>query len=121
MPKHTPAPDEQAAIDLLHARGYEVLRARSAAALRERVRVAEALRDCEIEHRESTTRWAHTAFDEQRRLSDRCNELVEFALRHGATIEDLAAFNDEMARRRAGAARTETARTEAASTETAGA
>lgn len=96
MAKHIPAPDEQAAIDLLASRGYTTLRTGSYSRLHERVRVAEALRDAARDDAESSRRWAYNCLDEERRLRDRVEELVGFAYEHGATFEDLIAFNDRL-------------------------
>jgi hypothetical protein len=43
----------------------------------------------EKEHNESTRRWALEAFDQQRRLSDRCTYLYGLAVKHGATHDEL--------------------------------
>jgi hypothetical protein len=54
-----------------------------------RARDAERRLEFEKEANESTTRWAHKAFEEERRLRDRCVELYGLAARHGATDEEL--------------------------------
>jgi len=54
-----------------------------------RARDAERRLEFEKEHNESTTRWAHRAFDEQNRLADRCTFLYGEAMARGATHEDL--------------------------------
>lgn len=73
----------------LQAAGYVVLRSKSYRQAQERQRIAEALKQCAEEDRESTRRWAEGAFDEQRRLSDRLTFVYGVARAHGATEKDL--------------------------------
>lgn len=105
MSRHVPAPDEQAAIDLLAARGYTVLRTKSYQHLLNRAQLAERQVAWEKENNASIHAWADRLGDDVRRLRDRCDDLVAFAYEHGATFEDLKAFNarSEAARERADA------------------
>lgn len=91
MPRYAPTPEELAAIDLLTLAGYAVVRQRTHDALRERVRVAEALRDMEIDRRLSVERWAHRCLDEERRLSRRLDEVCTTAAALGVPITDINA------------------------------
>jgi hypothetical protein len=54
-----------------------------------RARDAERCLEFEKEHDVRTREWAHRAFDDQRRLSDRCTYLYGLAVKHGATDEEL--------------------------------
>ncbi len=94
MARHVPTPEEQAAIDLLTLAGYAVIRQRSYDALRERVRVAEALQQAEAEHRQGTERWAHRECDERRRMTDRLNAVCTAAAALGVPITDINAALD---------------------------
>ena len=89
MPRYLPSEQEQAAIDLLHLAGYTTLRQASYDRLLERVRIAEALRDAEVDRREGTTLWAHEALVEQRRLSNRLNEVCFAAAALGVPIDKI--------------------------------
>jgi hypothetical protein len=82
---------------MLESRGYVVLREKSYRQAQERQRVAEALRKLEEEHNVHTREWAHRAFDEMRRLSDRCTYLYGLAARHGATESELAQYDATVA------------------------
>lgn len=93
--------DVAAARAILEASGHVVLKDRSHRHLLGRIHVAESQRDAAVETAASTERWAHRLFDEQRRLSDRVNDIVAFAYEHGATIEDLIEFNARIDRTRA--------------------
>lgn len=93
-------PAQQEAVDLLTESGFAVLRAASLNRLRERARVAEALHAAEVEHLQRAQAWGERGYQEQQGLRDRIDDLVEFALRHGATIDDLAAFNEHLRQRR---------------------
>lgn len=93
MSRYQPSSAEQEAIDLLRLAGYTVVRQRTYSDLLERVRVAECYRDMEIDRRKSAEAWAIRECDEQRRLTDRLNEVIGFAYEHGATYDDLARFN----------------------------
>lgn len=73
----------------LEAHGYVVLRAKSYRAAQERQHIAQALLASEERHNEGTRAWAQQAFDEQRRLSERCTYLYGLAARLGATDDDL--------------------------------
>lgn len=89
------------AIARLTAAGYKVVRQQSYDALLRRAQRAEwALAD-QREQNAATQAWAERAFDEQDALRARCDDLVEFALRHGASVDDLARFNDALHARRA--------------------
>lgn len=70
--------------------GDVILRARSYFAGQERHRIADALLKSEIEHAEHVRGWALEAFNEQRRLGDRCTYLYGLAASLGATPEQLA-------------------------------
>lgn len=54
-----------------------------------RARDAERMLEFEAEHAKRTTAWAHRAFDEQRRLSDRLTFVYGKAKEHGATDDEL--------------------------------
>jgi hypothetical protein len=54
-----------------------------------RASYAERRLEFEKEHNESTRQWANKAFDEERRLRDRCVELYGLAARYGATDDEL--------------------------------
>lgn len=54
-----------------------------------RARDAERMGEYEKEHNKHTLAWAKDAFDEQRRLGDRCTQLYVLAARLGATDEQL--------------------------------
>ena len=89
MGKYVPTADQQAAIDVLRLAGYSVIRQRTYARLLERVRVAEALREAERDHRKDSQEWARRECDEQRRLSDRLTYVYGVARAHGASVDDL--------------------------------
>ena len=91
MARYVPSADEQAAIDLLTLAGYAVVRQRTYDALHERVRVAEALRQAEADHRDSGVQWAHRCLDEQNRLDRRLNEVCTAAAALGVPIRDINA------------------------------
>ena len=55
-----------------------------------RARDAERRLESEARFTANTTAWAHRAFDEQRRLGDRCTYLYGVARALGATHEELA-------------------------------
>lgn len=74
----------------LEARGFTGLRPESVRRIHERRRIAESLLACQEEHNEHTRAWAHQAFAEQRRLSDRLTFVYGVARAHGATIEELS-------------------------------
>lgn len=93
MSRYVPSPEERAAIDLLRLAGYAVVRQRTYDNLGERVRVAEVMYAYEKDCSEGTRRWADKAFDEQRRLSDRLNEVCFTAASQGVTIQ---AINDAL-------------------------
>jgi uncharacterized protein HemY len=78
-----------AAIDLLKAEGYVVLRERSYQRARERQRVAEALRDAAERDAERAHVWARNCLNDERRLRDRCTFLYGVARAHGATEDEL--------------------------------
>lgn len=94
MSRYVATETEQAAIDLLTLAGYAVVRQRTYDQLRERVRYAEQLRAWESERREHTSKWAHDALDEQRRLADRLNRVVASAASLGVSITDINAALD---------------------------
>ena len=100
MPRYVPSPAEQAAIDLLRARGFAVMRDSTLKRLHERITTAEVRAEMASDNAASARAWATAAIDEQRRLSDRCTELVSFAYAHGATIDDLTEFNARAANAR---------------------
>ena len=74
---------------LLKADGFVVLRQKSYRQAQERQRVAEVRMACAEREMESTTRWAHKAFDEQARLAERCGFLYGQAMARGATADEL--------------------------------
>jgi hypothetical protein len=84
------------ALQVVHGDGWKTVREKSYYQAQERQRVAEALRKLEQEHNEHTRAWANRAFDETRRLSDRCTYLYGLAASLGATPEQLrgVALND---------------------------
>lgn len=84
-----PSDEIEAAKSLLRAHGFVVLREKSYHQAQERQRVAEALRQNEVEHAESTRAWAHRAFDSQRESWDRTTYLYGLAASLGATDEQL--------------------------------
>jgi len=57
--------------------------------LHARISMLEMQVDFEKRHNAHTTAWAHEAFDEQRRLSERCTFLYGKAIEHGATQREL--------------------------------
>lgn len=73
-------------IESLTLAGYAVVRQRTYDRLRERVALAERLAEWETERRDHTAKWAHEAFVEQRRLSDRLNEVCFAAAALGVSI-----------------------------------
>lgn len=77
------------ALRVVHGDGWKTMREKSYYQAQERQRVAEALRKLEQEHNEHTRAWANRAFDEVRRLSDRCTYLYGLAASLGATEEQL--------------------------------
>lgn len=95
MPKYVPTPQEQAMVDQLIAMGYAVVRQRTYDRLQERVRVAEVLMEAEKDRREGTAHWAHQALDEQRRLSDRLNDVCTAAAACGVPIRTIQAALDK--------------------------
>lgn len=97
MTRHQPTPAEQAAIDLLAAAGYAVVRRKTLENLHQKVRDAEWQVRMATEEAASARRWAENSLTEERRLHDRLNEIVAFAYEHGATIEGLVRFNDRLA------------------------
>lgn len=54
-----------------------------------RARDAERRIEAEQRHNANTTVWAHKAFDEQRRLAERCTFLYGAAMRRGADHNEL--------------------------------
>lgn len=77
------------ALQVVHGDGWKTVREKSYYRAQERQRVAEALRKLEQEHNAHTRAWANKAFDEMRRLSDRCTYLYGLAASLGATEEQL--------------------------------
>lgn len=73
----------------LEASGYVVLKAASYRRAQDRQHTAEALLASQERENEHTRQWAHRAFDEQRRLSDRCTYLYGLAASLGASDEQL--------------------------------
>ena len=57
--------------------------------LLEERRIAEVRLHSELEHAEHVRKWAHEAFEEQRRLAERCTFLYGEAMKRGATRQDL--------------------------------
>jgi hypothetical protein len=94
MARYVPTAEEQAAIDLLTLSGHAVLRQRSYDALRERVRVAEVLRESDREQAEHARAWARDQISEQRRLTDRLNAVCTAAAALGVPITDINAALD---------------------------
>lgn len=94
MSRYEPTADEAAAIELLTLAGFTVLRSRSYDALRERVRVAEALQLAAQEARDSCERWAHKCLDEERRLVNRLNAVCTGAAALGVGIAAINACLD---------------------------
>ena len=80
---------EQQALDVGLGPEWVVLKAKSYRQAQERQRVAEALRAAEERNSEHTRAWAMRAFEEERRLRDRCTYLYGLAARYGATDEEL--------------------------------
>ena len=78
----------------LEARGFTVLRTKSYNAMKERHYGRECELRSQVEHNEHTRAWANRAFDEQRRLSDRCTFLYGEAMARGATAADLVGDGD---------------------------
>lgn len=88
--------DAVAARALLEAEGFVVLKSKSYRQAQERQRVAEALRLSAERDAEQARTWARNCLDSERRMRDRCADLVAFAMSHGATLDDLAAFNRKL-------------------------
>ena len=78
-----------AALALIKAHGYVVLREKSYRQAQERQRAADARAKWEAEAAEHARQWAAEAFAEQRRLADRLTHVYGVARAHGATIEEL--------------------------------
>lgn len=78
------------ALAVVKEAGYVAIKEKSYRQAQERQRVAEALRRSEAEAAGHARSWAHEAFEEQRRLADRCTYLYGLAARHGATDEELS-------------------------------
>lgn len=99
MSRYAPPPEVARALDVVKAAGYVCLREGSYSQMRERHRVAEARLQWEHEANGHTRRWAEKAYDEQRRLADRLNEVVVLAMAKGVTADELWAlqttFNEE--------------------------
>lgn len=78
------------ALETVHTAGYVTVKAKSYAAARERLRVANALRESEERAADSARAWALDCLNEQRRLADRLTFVYGVARAHGATVEELS-------------------------------
>lgn len=74
----------------LRAWGYRVVKERTYENLRQRWLGAESRVEHEASMRESTERWAHKAFEEQRRLADRLTFVYGVARARGASVQELS-------------------------------
>lgn len=89
MTRVTPTPEQQAAIDLLTANGYTVVRRRTYERLREAISLAKDQRAWDEQTNEHVRAWALDAFREQRRLADRLDRVVAAAAALGVSIQDI--------------------------------
>ena len=85
-------PELEAALTLVRAAGYVLLKTSSYRRAQERHRIALVRLEDAAEQRASTERWAHQAFTEQRRVGDRLTSVYGAARAHGATVAELDGF-----------------------------
>ncbi len=74
---------------LLEANGFTVLRTKSYNQMRERHRVAVALKEGAERYQESTRAWAVDCIKAERRLMKRCEFLYGVARACGASVDEL--------------------------------
>lgn len=96
MGRHVPTEDETAAIDFLQLNGYKVVRAATYAGLQRRVEVAEHRLQWAEREAEHAREYSRHAWDQERRLADRLNQVCIAAASLGVSITQI---NDALAPR----------------------
>jgi hypothetical protein len=79
------------ALQLVKANGYVVLKEKSYRQAQERQRIAQVMADYEKERREGAERWARDCCEDERRVRERLTFVWGIAMKHGATLEEMAA------------------------------
>lgn len=81
----------QTALEFVKSNGYVVLKEKSYRQAQERQRRAEVMADYEKERRKDVEHWARDSLDEERRTRERLTFVWGIAMKHGATLEEMAA------------------------------
>lgn len=87
MARYQPTAAETAAIDLLRLAGYAVVRQSTYDNLRQRIDIAEHRVEWEQDAAEHARAWARDCCREERRLTDRLNEVATAAAAKGVSID----------------------------------